>query len=420
MTNEDAYGVALLRSLAADPIGPSGIDPSRAIKDGRRRRRNRRAAGVAAVGMLAVVAVLTGPSAFARIQGIGPRPQLPQPASRQSAAPASAVQACEVQVLPYEKNRKALITAGDHTGHYFVGRGYDSSPYPMLVWRDGVIVAKPKLPGEDGSFAAVNARGDAVGSAYTGAGERPYAYHDGAVVELRSPITGAAVALNDAGTIVGNLDSHPSNSATTRPVRWSGVSAQPVNLPLPAGTKTAAAVDIDEDGTVLGTVTDANNTERGYVWFPDGTTRQLAVPNVRGGAGGFFWPKAIRNGWITGRAGRDETAPNSARGSSGRLGVDRVFTGYRYQLATGRFEELPGEVVMVADVSADGWVVGEGAGGLHLWTGATPAVPLPLPRGTTGDDTFPVLSSISDDGRTVGGYWSDPKSDNQALMWRCR
>ena len=50
------------------------------------------------------------------------------------------------------------------------------------------------------------------------------------------------------------------------------VPRHPTRLPVPPGAKGATAVDIDDDGTVVGTV--AN--ELAYVWFPDGTHRTLS------------------------------------------------------------------------------------------------------------------------------------------------
>src|SRR5690606_21301427 len=93
------------------------------------------------------------------------------------------------------------------------------------------------------------------------------------------PVAGAAEAraINDAGQIVGTRDSR-------QPVIWHSADSAPVDLRLPDPGWRGEAIDIDEDGTVVGVVhSDDGRTERGYVWFPDGTGRLLPDPPARNG-----------------------------------------------------------------------------------------------------------------------------------------
>src|SRR5205814_1134458 len=85
------------------------------------------------------------------------------------------------------------------------------------------------------------------------------------------------------------------------PLVWPSATAGPIRLPLPAGATEAAAVDIDEDGTVAGTV----DKTKAYVWFADGTHRQLAMPVVNGKPAVIARLSGIRNGWATGVASSD-------------------------------------------------------------------------------------------------------------------
>jgi len=52
-----------------------------------------------------------------------------------------------------------------------------------------------------------------------------------------------------------------------------------VKLEVPAGTTDSTADDVDEDGTILGTVR-AEGDQTGYLWLPDGTARQMPLPDV--------------------------------------------------------------------------------------------------------------------------------------------
>jgi hypothetical protein len=423
MDNDDAFAIALLRPLAGEPTSATAADPLRAVREARRRRRHHRVTGTVTASALTAVAVLTGPVAVHTILGSAPEEKtaehLTSVPPSPTATPSAGLSACAVQILPYDGTRdggkKAVVTAGDPSGHYLVGRGYryDGKPYPMLIWKDGVLLTTTELPGEDALLRDVNTKGDAVGSAFVGKQERPFVYHNGKVKSLPGVAPGSAVALNDAGTIVGNRGAdHP------KPVKWTTADAPPTELPLPPGATSGQAVDIDEDGTVLGQIT-VGGVDKGYLWLPNGTGRPLPMPTVDGKAADGFWPAALRNGWVAGRAVIDIEAPGTVT-AEGKRGQGQAFRPYRYEIATEHLQELPSDVVIPANVSARGWVTGSGRG-LAVWAGADPAVALPLPdKDADVQASYPETSSLSDDGMVVGGYWTNPTSDNQPLMWRCR
>src|SRR5688572_9381846 len=63
MRSEEEYGAVLLRPLSQDPPAPSTVDITRAITEGRRRRRARRLSGYAAAATVTVIAMASLPTA---------------------------------------------------------------------------------------------------------------------------------------------------------------------------------------------------------------------------------------------------------------------------------------------------------------------------------------------------------------------
>ena len=139
---------------------------------------------------------------------------------------------------------------------------------------------------------------------------------DGRLVNLAGVTDGTANAVNESGTIVGESARHP--------VRWASAQGTPEELPLPAGASLGEAHDIDEDGTIVGFVESGARGELPYVWFPDGTHRELTVPARDGDAAGrgvkLVRAYTIRNGWATGIMG---AAPDPGVMTVSRVSVRR-------------------------------------------------------------------------------------------------
>lgn len=267
------------------------------------------------------------------------------------------------------------------------------------------------LPGDlEEDLADVNSSGTAVGWSYAGgdtdSGPVPYVYRDGKVSRLPGVSRGSAYAINEAGAIAGD-------DGGGGPVVWPSATAQPIRLPVPAGTDRAAASDIDEDGTVVGTLNPDQmlvpsakgvGTTIPYVWFPDGTHRQLPIPSLNGEKPLGASARSIRNGWVTGMA--------MTAGQKGWA--------VRWNLRTGEVravEQLPSGVDAV---NAQGWLIGtDHKGRAALFAGAAPVVLPPLASNQT-DGLSVIASTISDDGRTIGGQADNSNDVIQAVIWHCR
>ena len=402
---DELDAVTLLSPLAGEPAGPSRIDVARAMVEGRRRRRTRWWTSGMAVVALTATSAAGGTLAFSAVGRPTPAPPRPIASPAPSIAVAASVAGprdCTVTRLPTDGIRKALVTGGDPSGRWQVGRTYPPSggqSRPLVVWKDGQLTDEIKIAGTDQKLEDINSRGEAVGASYDPEAY-PYAYRAGKTTRLAGGAGGAA-AINDAGVVVGSLGSDIKN----RPVRWSSVTARPENLPMPAGASSGAAVDVDEAGNVLGAVSLKGMDSTGYLWLADGSTRLMPMPEVDGRRADMFWATSIRNGWVAGR-GVLEAADGT------------TFAYFRYRIATNSYELLPAASGMPARMAANGWVLGEAE--LPVITNAAGATTvLPKYPKAKGRQDY-IVTSYSDDGLVAAGYAIGEDIQNQPLLWRCR
>jgi hypothetical protein len=400
MTDERA--VRLLLPLREEPEGPARIDVPRTMVEGRRRRVLRRWSG--GVTLIALTTVAAGGGTLA-VSALRDGPPVPQPTATATATPSAVAAApagptdCTVTRLPTAGARKAVLTAGDPSGRYLAGRTYQTAITP-IIWKDGQILARPRLTGDDPGFTDINRSGVAVGSAFLGERQQGYVYRDGRVTELDGRDT-APIAINDAGVIVGAI----GEVLKEVPVRWDSAGAKATRLPMPAGMRTGRADAVAEDGTVLGRVAkDSSQTESGYLWLPDGTGRMMELPQVEGGRADAFWGESISDGWVAGRAADD------------RADGSRWLHSLRYRIADGTYQDLPRDV-LPALIAGNGWI----AGGAEVPVIMVGSEVVEMPRYRTLKEY--QISTFSADGRTLGGYSTDSVGDqvgNEPLVWTCR
>ncbi|MDQ7904098.1 hypothetical protein RB614_06120 [Phytohabitans sp. ZYX-F-186] len=399
--------IELLRSLDDEPRTPSTVDVRRAVADGRRRRA-RRAVGYTGAAAVTVLAV-AGASVVAAglVRDTAPRAGAiagPPTATTPAAAPPAS---CALERLPAPDGAPmALVTGADPTGRYLVGRSYPRpGQYQAVVWHGGTAT-KVLLPGDlEESLTDVNSAGTAVGWSYTGgegdAGPVPYVYRDGTVSKLPGVARGSAYAVNDAGAIAGADESGHA-------LLWRSATAPPTRLPVPAGTSEARASDIDEDGTVVGTL----DYERAYVWLPDGTHRQLPMPAIDGEPAATATVDSVRDGWATGMA-----TNGIGRKGDGAKGVKTAAV--RWNVRTGEVRVLDG-LEHVDATNAHGWQVGADGQGRAVLVAGDRTVVLPDLADRAPDGLSTIASTLSDDGRTIGGQSDDASGTIQAVVWRCR
>jgi hypothetical protein len=411
---DDESAVALLRPLDGEPATASTIDIDRAVREGRRRRRRRTAtrsvALVAATGLViaggaATVTTLrdtASPTPDPSQDVAGPTASASTPPVRRppiATAPAAPPTRCDLARLPMPAGMgMAIVTGADPTGRIILGRAYlGDGDKQALMWRDGKVQKLP-LVGSDPSLEDVNTAGTAVGFEF-GPGEEgqfPVVYRDGTVKRLAGG-KGEAGGINEAGAIAGMLGADRPSGV---PARWAGPDSQPERLPLPAGYRNGSAVDIDEDGTVVGYLGDQQTP---YVWFPDGEHRPLPLPMVDGETPTGGDTSDIRNGWAI-----------------GMLHVGVKTRAVRWNVYTGEAVVIPEFTIRPDAVNARGWVVGAAHDPRGLLRTETGTVTLPgLPQ-RTGTDTLGVIpNTLSDDGRTIAGQSDDNTDTLRAVVWKC-
>jgi hypothetical protein len=414
MMTDEEYGTVVLRALDDEPRAPSTVDVTKALVEGRRRRRVRKikltcTGGAAAVLLIAGGFAVVRPDAGDGVPTVaqsapasapssaGPTgsPSASAPASRAASGETGAIVAaptsCSVQVLAVPGGRvKSIVTGGDPTGRYIVGRSYhfsrDSMELKVWIWDDGRAIQVP-MPGDDQQLADINTHGVAVGYAWGVAGARPYVYRTGELSPLPGVEIGDAVAVNDAGVIVGN------DEAARRPVVWRTPDTPPVSLEVPPGT-VGTARDLAADGTVVGSV-----NERPYAWRPDGKGAYLPDPRADGKGGAAT---RITGDWAIGTLGM-------------------ITVGLRWNLRTGTVDEVTQFDGRPEAVSEAGWLTGFDKLGRAILV--TPRGTLVMPdlhaHRAGGFTNMPF--NISDDGRTIAGQaYEKSVDDNVAVAWNCR
>ena len=409
MREADNYAVRVLEPLRGEPEGPARIDVRRAMRDGRRRRRMRWA-GTVAAAVVTVGAVGAGTAFVVAGRGDHAGPATTPTTKRPSAKPPTLD--CKVAELPTDGYAKALVTAGDPSGHYLAGRLYEPgssakgkkvSDLKIVVWKDGRIVDRPNLPGSEAEIEGINASGDGFGDAY--------AYRGGAVTELRGD-RADAFSINSAGVIVGAVGPDDASS----PVRWTSPDAEPDKLPVPAGAH-GHALGIDDDGSIVG-VLRIGKRETGYLWPAKGEPRAMTQPVLANAdkereallpkpTGTYFRPQTAANGKVVGSI---ESGENDYSGGPTVL----------YDIKTNTYLGLQ---VMARDVriSDDGRVFGRaGEIGMEYPVMEVGGRTIKLPTGGA-KEVVPV--SLSSDGKVAAGYSSGSKNGkvvNRPLWWRCK
>ncbi|MER7440623.1 hypothetical protein [Micromonospora avicenniae] len=410
----------LLRRLDDEPTRPPRVDLAGAIREARRRRRNRRvtAAGAAALGVLAV-AVL--PVALPGADRTAPAPATSASPSTPAPKPSPTgpwLGQCTATQLPVPGgDPRGEVTGGDPDGRWLVGRGQPQGRlnFRLLIW-DGDQVREVEMPGSAQELVDVNRAGLAVGwSMGARDGSPAWAVRDGKVLSLPGVISGGAMAVNDAGQIVGwrSVRGPGEPGVTQTPVVWDSYRSEAVDLPLPEPRWEGQAIGIDEDGTILASMSEGRlgAATRAVVWRPGAARPEvLPLPQVPGGVAFQFEPLSLSGGWVTGIADR-YNQPGVPRSGTNRYPV-------RINLRTGEADVLKG-VLFNGTGNGRGWVAGWLAGDVPGLLTDTESVKLPVPDGWRGEARGGVRS-FSDDSRVLGGQLQFDDQGGRPVRWTCR
>jgi hypothetical protein len=313
---------------------------------------------------------------------------------------------CQISRLPVPNDTPmSLVTGADPTLRFIVGRSYRNgdTPHATFIW-NLATVHEVVIPGDDAQFRDISTAGVAVGFSFVDGQVVPWLYRRSELSRLPGVPSGAAQAINEAGAIAG----YRVDSETDRilPVHWPSPMSDPVDLPLPAGGWTGAAYDIDDDGTVVGTLVRSGaggEVERAFVWFPGGKPQELPLPKVDGVTAKVSRAFAIRNGWVTGLVEPVLNQPVAVR----------------WNVQTAQVRTLPQFHIRADMANAHGWMVGSDQKGRGLFLSDNGPVVLPDLAGH-GDPLDVIATAVSDDGRTIAGQAEDADEVIQAVIWHCQ
>ncbi|WP_238012348.1 hypothetical protein KZZ52_49105 [Dactylosporangium sp. AC04546] len=413
MTWDEERAAATVATLMHhEDVSPMRVDVHAAVLAGRRGARRRMIvnAGV-------VIVVLAGVSVVGvRLTGRDPVPEPP-------AAPwkATAVQPLTCTTAPFgDHPDQETVISVDPTGSNVLTSVSDPvSPGTRLVrYADGVrtVLDVPKGRLAD---AVVNRAGLVVGFSNTTSApvmSSVWAYRGETPQELPLPTgyqTVQDVAINGLGDVVATVTS----GDTTAVALWT--AATPDRPRVYPADRSGFVYAIADDGSVVGvfglTSTPSGPENRGWLWSPDGTGRDLAVPP--GWTGGTA--TAFHASWVMGSVTQREPAP----GAPGLRSAPA-----RWNLATGAVEVMSGiEFEHRIQAIPTGWFI-------ITAPPKSTAVVAPdgrlfnLPGPADAENQYAAPSWISDDGRRmVGNVVSirttgtdpGPYTKARATTWSC-
>ncbi|HEY2792875.1 MAG TPA: hypothetical protein VGJ28_10985 [Micromonosporaceae bacterium] len=269
---------------------PSRLTSADAVRLGMADRRGRRLAVGGATSVLVVAVVGTAAWAGSNA-GHSPTQSATKAATssaspKPSTPPSAAAKACPATVLALPadyRNSFVGIEAADPTGDWIAGFGGMTG----ILWHNGRPATFPNAPGTNQPQShGVNTKGEIVGATHTISNIHnvPFLYRNGTTVVLPMPAPfnqgGVASGINSAGDIVGTVDG-PGDS--DRAILWpAGDLNHPKLLSQPKGLDYGAeAVAINDDGIIVGNLDDGTHP---FMWTASGVGHRLAeTPGQPGG-----------------------------------------------------------------------------------------------------------------------------------------
>jgi hypothetical protein len=332
--------------------------------------------------------------------GSGPGPSAaPSPAATEPALPSG----CKLSQLPTNLSsggNGVTVVAGEPTGRYLLG-GIDGDKPATWLWDllDTGNSRRVSFPGDFSEPVGVNSAGLVVANVSVNGRNAGYTYTvEGGSRRLAGATTNRVVAVNESGQFLG------VDTANGSALLWRSPTSTPVKLLPPQGGKVIDVRDLDDDGTVIGTV-----DEQPYYWPGGESATPLPVPQ---GERFDVVPRHIRNGWIVGQIlTKDDSRPGILRwhlAANGSAGAD--------------VKELAGPALASSTVgiNGDGWIVG--TDGTHAVLTTPTGHSMILPDPSNSATTYGALTISDNRGGpiVIGGHVTLRGKDYFSPMsWVC-
>ncbi|ADD39754.1 hypothetical protein Snas_0032 [Stackebrandtia nassauensis DSM 44728] len=200
------------------------------------------------------------------------------------------------------------ITGMSPNGKYIVGIPTDmDSDTTFGVWHDGEYFETTVAADRYSELLDINDSGDVLG--YSTVDSVIWRHIDGEFQYLKAPDGSSEVipeAIGADGTVVGST----SDETAPRPVKWSPGSVKATELDLD-GHDRGTAVDITENGTIVGHVGDGDTATDAWRWDADGKGRKIfgikTIPGLPGvDVAGDSEAVSVTGDWVLFTAGASQ------------------------------------------------------------------------------------------------------------------
>ncbi|GAA2630090.1 hypothetical protein [Paractinoplanes durhamensis] len=391
-------------------VPPSRVEMDEVLRAGRKRSARRTTTRAATGAAVAIGLLLGAPPVLSAAWNdvkvdVGPStsvspsvdPDLPVDPTPTRSARTGPI-ACQMRTLPVPKGLSGVeITAVDPAGKYIVGNATTKQNFKPILWTGGKAQAL-SIPGKSVQLSDVNAAGQVVGMITIGNEDYPFRWQNGSYQMLKLPAGDwhayPVPRINAGGEVVLNVEPKGNTGGKDSfAIVWTAGSTKATKVPLPKG---ANALDINDDGTLVGAIYEGEQGATGaWAWDQQGRGRELK-PDAGETAAGYH----TQGDWAAG-----------GLWPSMEPGLWNLRTGKLTHLKTPPDADLAPAMdgVGAADaVNALGWVV---SGGYVLLEDGP--LKLPVPAGRTA-----WASAVADTGLVAGTLKNDVYNLGVAV-WQC-
>lgn len=309
---------------------------------------------------------------------------------------------CSVETLPVPQGTDASwVTAVSPDGRYVAGRTlfddfYGGQEIRPIVWVDGEYYGFVDLPHQAPIMNGISSDGQAVVTVTVPLNDgeatvNSYSWAENDVISLEDDLPSQGLGINEHHDMVGVIQSPGTENFHAVTFGEDGHE----RLDEPEDVHESLANDIDDDGTIVGSVT--NEDERvPYRWNAAGLGTELTLEDVN-----LQPATSVNDGWVV---------ANGVHTDDGRVAA---------YWAPGQTEGTAIEFDQVSRINSEGWITG-----VHNDAAAVivdqEVISLPSPN--DDPDLADRAQDMSSDGSVIGGAVNRSQGGDdtrEAAIWNC-